>query len=711
LRHEDNEVEEEYPVEGQEHVYTFYDTLTEDQQRQLDADLEAIRVQEVTDGFNYALEKNNFALQGITMETPFILNWNLKTPPNPQKGANLTILADVPDNKRQSWRHLGLELYHKGKMAIVILSGGLDARLGKGIPKGVLDIGLLSHKSIFQLFCERVRRLQHLVQRKFGGGSVSIPLYILCNSENRKIIEDFFRDNGHFGINEADLLLFTQGNGPLMNKQGKFLFREKHRIALEPHGNGGVFRALVEEGMISDMKSRGVTAMFLCSIDNVLTKVGDPTFVGYCEACKTEAGLKVVEKLLPDETLGVFGCKVYRNTLEDVDGDGKLDDVDKKKAAVVEFFEVPEDVRRRRTKARATTPGLEMNAGNLSQYYCKIDFAKRNHSAVAKRWHSIPRAVAYINIKTGERVPKPQDGSKNAVRLEMFIFDIFESAKSVCGMMVLRDECALVKSHFGLNSMRTAVQAVGSLHQRWIFAAGGKFVEKTLAAEREDFKCEISPLVSYDGEDLFGQFPKPVPLPFYMPSQLELAEFSAGSVKQQTTGSVHFVDMESNLVQQELGMALQIHLGEAVRRIEDKSSVNYTGEQAMQDEVLPATPRKIVIEQREGSSLTSSPRSPHSPHSGDNYNAQVVLADAGADADLLDMDGLPKEMSLVSLEPRRKVAAPKVKPGTKDRFATWGFPGDKVEPTPGSSPASSPRSSPRRSKRSPRKPGTSPRRR
>merc|ERR1719223_1391980 len=112
------------------------------------------------------------------------MNWDLKKPPVPRKGANLTVLADVPDYKRLAWRELGLELYHKGKTAIVILSGGLDTRLGKGAPKGVLDIGLLSHKSIFQLFCERVRRLQHLVQRKFKR-TVSIPLYIMCSSENR----------------------------------------------------------------------------------------------------------------------------------------------------------------------------------------------------------------------------------------------------------------------------------------------------------------------------------------------------------------------------------------------------------------------------------------------------------------------------------------------------------------------------------------------
>jgi len=141
FRPEEKNAEEEYPTEGQEHIFTFYDQLTEEEQGQLDTDFDSIRVEETAAAFTYAQEKNNLGAQGISLDAPFIMNWDLKKPPVPRKGANLTVLADVPDWKRQAWRDLGLELYHKGKTAIVILSGGLDTRLGKGVPKGVLDIG------------------------------------------------------------------------------------------------------------------------------------------------------------------------------------------------------------------------------------------------------------------------------------------------------------------------------------------------------------------------------------------------------------------------------------------------------------------------------------------------------------------------------------------------------------------------------------------
>ena len=150
----------------------------------------------------------------------------------------------------------------KDRVAIVIMSGGKDSRIGGQIPKGALDVGLLSHKSIFQLYIERIRRLQHLVQRKFKK-AVYIPVYIMCNRDNKEIIEDFFRENEFFGIREQDVLFFTQGDYPICDKRGKYLLEEKHKIAVNPNGNGGIFRALVEEGMVSDMKSRGVTSIYV----------------------------------------------------------------------------------------------------------------------------------------------------------------------------------------------------------------------------------------------------------------------------------------------------------------------------------------------------------------------------------------------------------------------------------------------------------------
>jgi len=600
--HKEGEEGEDEAEQGQDHVFAFYDKLSEEQQQELDDDFDALDVDQIEEAFVLATEKDQDNREGnVLIDAPRPMNWELKKPPGTEPGANLTRLADVTERKLHAWRNAGFELYFKGRVAIVILSGGMDSRLGENVPKGVLDIGLLSHKSIFQLYCERIRRLQHLVHRKFKRVSY-LPIYIMCNRDNAEVIEDFFRENNFFGLREQDLMFFVQGYVPVLSKQGKLLLKEKHKIAQYPCGNGGMFRGLAEEGMVSDMKSRCVTSLYVCSIDNVLAKVGDPLFIGYCETCKAEAGLKCIEKLVPEEKFGVYCSKRFKFK-EDIDGDGKLDLLTKYKAAVFEFFEISDDQKKRRSKDNAQS--LEFCAGNLSQYFFRVDFVMRVYPQMSKVWHLIPKAFRHVDPWTGEIV-NPRADEKNAWRLEMWVFDSFEYSGRVVGLQVPRNELALVKNVTGSDSPSTALQAVGRLHQQWILTAGGGFVENKVASDRDDAKCEISPLVSYEGEDLNGQFPKEVQLPYYLPSQ---QEFSCSAVPpvQTKRASIHYLDWEADLAQRELEVELQSHLGVVLETIGEGKTGEYQGERAEQAETLPPTPR-IVDTAAYLDDLRSSPR-------------------------------------------------------------------------------------------------------
>lgn len=581
---------------GQDHVFAFYDQLPSDKQRILDDEFDKINVQDIEDAFVNAWEINNLPLQGVTLHAPNDMNWDLKKPPQSNQGANLSKWTNVGPRKLQGWRSLGLDCYSRGAVAYVILAGGMDHRFGDTIPKGALDVGLLSHKSIFQLYIERVRRLQHLTQRK-AKHTIHIPIYIMCNRQNQEIIEEFFHENDFFGVREQDVLFFTQGYAPVFDERGKFLLKEKYNIAMYPNGNGGIFKALVEEGMISDMKSRGVQVVFVSSVDNLLAKVGDPTLIGYHLFCKADASMKCVERLSTEDNLGVFCTKVYRPKIEDVDGDGKLDIVRKVRAAVVEYFEMPEDAKKKRIKIGAGSMPLELSAGNISQYVFKLEFCMQVSKQMNKRWHMIPKAFPYISLTTGKKV-HPERGKRNAYRLETFIFDAFDHTHKIVGLQVPRTELALVKNITGPDSPQTALQALGKLHQSWILEAGGMFEATKLAGDREDAKCEISPLVSYDGEDLIGQFVQPIALPFYLPSQMEMTQFSAASSQQTRRPSSHYLDWYSNLAQKELEAELQGNLGGVMNALEDTNRHKYEGERASGKEELPPTPRLGMLDKR-----------------------------------------------------------------------------------------------------------------
>ena len=57
------------------------------------------------------------------------------------------------------------------------------------------------------------------------------------------------------------------------------------------------------------MERRGVEYIQLYCVDNILVRVGDPVFTGYCISKGAECGNKVVPKGFPSEAVGIT-CKV-----------------------------------------------------------------------------------------------------------------------------------------------------------------------------------------------------------------------------------------------------------------------------------------------------------------------------------------------------------------------------------------------------------------
>ncbi|ALC40214.1 mmy, partial [Drosophila busckii] len=443
---------------GQEHLVKFWPELTDDERAILVRDITELDLNEIKQYFDRATISMNE--NGIKLDDRL----------QPIADDQILSIARTAEDKLNVYREEGLQQISNGHVAVLLMAGGQGTRLGFDHPKGMYDVGLQSGKTLFRIQAERIRKLEQLAEQQTGKHG-HIVWYIMTSEHTKQPTLAYFEANNYFGLREENVLLFEQGSLPCFDYDGRIILDEKHRVARSPDGNGGIYRAMKNAGILEDMRRRDVRYLHAHSVDNILIKVADPVFIGYCVQEQADCAAKVVEKSAPNEAVGVVAM---------VDG----------KHQVVEYSEISAKT----SEMRNSNGRLTFSAGNICNHFFTADFLHKIGSTFERelKLHVAKKKIPFVD-NAGKRLTPDKP---NGIKIEKFVFDVFEFAEKFVAMEVLRDEefSALKNADAaGKDCPSTARADLHRLHRKYIENAGG-LVHGDV--------CEISPSVSYAGENL-----------------------------------------------------------------------------------------------------------------------------------------------------------------------------------------------------------------
>ncbi len=360
-------------------------------------------------------------------------------------------------------REVGSTCFRKGEVAMLTVAGGLGTRLKFNGPKGLVPITPIKHKTLFQVFAEKLKALQVLYKH---------PLHWLIMTSEETDVETRQAFEKYKWYDLAYVHFFKQGTLPAFTEENFCALNSDGTVHYCPDGHGGVFNALETSGLLNDLKTWGIKTVSYFQVDNPLVFLGDTLFLGLHQMQGSEFSTKVVPKRSANERVGVFA-----------NINGRLQ--------LVEYSEFPEYLAQQKNKENQ----LMFRCGNTAIHLLSVDFIERCLT-VKLPCHVVKKTMDFLDSVTQQIFPKP------IYKLERFIFDALPYARNTLLFEIERaEEFSPVKNAEGEDSLFTCQR---DQCQRWLCWFRKK-VDNALQKELDafDFKnnnlvLEISPLFADD---------------------------------------------------------------------------------------------------------------------------------------------------------------------------------------------------------------------
>lgn len=396
----------------QEHLLKYIDNANEEQRKNLIKQIENLDFNRINSLYKISTDENTIAESKI-------------------EHINYTDKYKLSKDKFKYLTDVGEDVIKNNQYAVVTMAGGQGTRLGHKGPKGTFLLNV-SPKPMY-LFEILATNLIN-ANKKYG---ITLNWYIMTSTENDGQTEKFFEEHNYFNYPKESIKFFKQGNLPLIKEDGKLLVDENYNIKLAADGNGCIYKAMSEDGILNDMNQKGIKWVFIGSVDNALLNMVDPVLLGLTISDKNEIGSKSVVKNNPHEKVGVF-CK--KNNVP----------------AVIEYSELPESM------AEETDKDGELLFGE-SHIMCNL-YSINALEKISKKslpYHSAHKKASYL-MEDGKMFEATEP---NAYKYEAFIFDGFNFFDNISILRGKREvDFAPIKNATGNDSPETAIKLYNDFH-------------------------------------------------------------------------------------------------------------------------------------------------------------------------------------------------------------------------------------------------------
>lgn len=390
-------------------------------------------------------------------------------------------------------KSIGENALENQEVAFLVVAGGQGTRLGFNHPKGMFPIAPITKKTLFNIHFEKI-----LAISKYYNFN---PTFLIMTSDsNYNETFEYIESNNYFNLKKDNVFIFKQGSLPAIDFKGNLILKTKTELFFAPDGHGGTIAALKQNGLIEILKKRRIKYISYFQVDNPLTNIADPLFIGLHIKRESEVSTKVIKKRDWKEKVGVAGK---------IDG----------KPGIIEYSDLPDELAKKVDKSR----NLLFGYGNIAIHIFNLSFIEKISSGtLVLPFHIARKKIPYFDKeKNTTIIPE----NPNGIKFEQFIFDTIPLAKNTLFYETFRElEFAPLKNKTGEDSIETCKKGISNFFLNWFIKSGFTISNHTKTYEndiknKEKFTLEISPLFAVNYEQFNSRikdFIKNIPYKLYI---------------------------------------------------------------------------------------------------------------------------------------------------------------------------------------------------